>query len=516
MLRGFIVRSPKLEVNILKHRVSSIGIAARFPHRKVAAMAASQAADVYHMGNETLRISRKTMHGSIRNRLVEALRPALSAKGIAPGFVLLQGGGPFNVYNTDGELIFKQESFMHYLFGVCEEDCYGAVDIRMGASFLFMPRLPEAYAVWMGSLKSTDEYKAMYAVDHVHYTDEMASVLAKHGAKEGAKPGPLHVMNGVNTDSGRPATPAQFEGADAFELDNSTTLFDTITACRVKKTPEEAACLRYANQVGSGGHVAMMRAAKPGMMEYQLESVFLHHCYFHGGCRITGYTPISASGPNGAILHYGHASAPNNRQTREGDMMLMDMGCEYYRYGSDITTSWPVSGKFTPQQATIYNGVLKAYQSVKATMKPGVSWPDMQTLAYRTILDQLVSAGLLSGPVDDLLNKDIGALFMPHGLGHMLGLDTHDVGGYLPGTPPRSQRPGYKSMRTARILEPDMVITLEPGCYFNPSLLLPAFEDPVKSPHLVRQAIEPFMSFGGVRLEDNILITETGCEVSFP
>ncbi|PNH05967.1 Xaa-Pro dipeptidase [Tetrabaena socialis] len=142
-------------------------------------------------------------------------------------------------------------------------------------------------------------------------------------------------------------------------------------------------------------------------------------------------------------------------------------------------------------QRSVYGAVLSAQRAVLAAMKPGVAWPDMlelahrhilegldmQELAYRHILEGLAGAGLLAGgSLDDYMAADLGALFMPHGLGHFLGLDTHDVGGYPPGGPARPARPGFSRLRTARLLAAGMVITVEPGCYFNPALLLPALE----------------------------------------
>ena len=117
--------------------------------------------------------------------------------------------------------------------------------------------------------------------------------------------------------------------------------------------------MRYSSRISSEAHCEVMRkAAKPGAMEYQLESTFLHHCYFHGGCRLSSYTSICATGKNGAVLHYGHAGAPNDAEVRDGDMVLCDMGGEYYGYAADITCTFPANGKFTPVQAAVYNGVL--------------------------------------------------------------------------------------------------------------------------------------------------------------
>ena len=170
------------------------------------------------------------------------------------------------------------------------------------------------------------------------------------------------------------------------------------------------------------------------------------------------YTCIAASGHHGATLHYGHAGEPNAKLVEDGDMCLFDMGAEYHCYCSDITCSFPANGKFTDQQRDVYETCLEAVVAVESAMRPGVNWADMHRLANRTILAGLLKRGyLIGGTVEEMDAVNLGAVFMPHGLGHFLGLDTHDVGGYLKGYPERSIIPGLKSLRTARDLEVGMV-----------------------------------------------------------
>ncbi|KAK9848336.1 hypothetical protein WJX84_000611 [Apatococcus fuscideae] len=467
-------------------------------------MAGHMAPETFEMGPSTLRVSRKALHSSTRRKCVEAARSKLPKE--KQGIVLLQGGSACPVYSTDAEVIFRQESFFHYLFGVEEEDYFGAIDLRSSRTILFMPRLPEAYAVWMGHIHGPEHMKHRYAVDDVFYTEDMQAKLAE------LKPPTLHVLLGVNSDSGSETQAASFQGIDQFQVDKES-LFSILAECRVRKTPEELAVLKYANKIGSAAHVEVMRQCQPGMMEYGLESTFLHSCYLGGGCRHTPYTPICASGPSGHVLHYGHAGAPNSRQVQDGDFCLLDMGCEYYRYGSDITCSFPANGKFTADQRVIYEAVLSAHAAVLAEMRPGIAWPEMQLLAERHILGGLKNGGFLKGDVSEMVEARVGALFMPHGLGHLLGIDTHDIGGYLPHTPPRPTAPGLKSLRTARILEENMVITVEPGCYFNPALLEPAMaESEARSKFLINHKIQHCMDFGGVRIEDDVIVTANGCQ----
>jgi len=180
-------------------------------------------------------------------------------------------------------------------------------------------------------------------------------------------------------------------------------------------------------------------------------------------------------------------------------------------YGSDITTSFPASGRFTPRQLVVYNAVLDATRAVEDAMRPGVPWRDMQTLAYERVLAGLKAGGLLVGEVADMMQVNLGATFMPHGLGHFLGIDTHDVGGYPAGT----QRPaeaGYASLRTTRLLAAGNYITVEPGIYFIDVLLDAALADPARAKFLVADKVNAYRGFGGVRIEDDVLVTETGCE----
>ncbi|XP_042208348.1 xaa-Pro dipeptidase-like [Homarus americanus] len=323
--------------------------------------------------------------------------------------------------------------------------------------------------------------------------------------------GSVLTLRGVNTDSGKTTLEAAFEGISQFRIDNSV-LHDEIAECRVTKTKAELEVLRFAATVSAAAHRAVMRKIRPGMKEYQLEAIFQHHSYYHGGCRHQAYTNICGSGCNAAVLHYGHAGAPNARTVSDGEICLFDMGAEYYCYTSDITCSFPANGKFTEDQKAIYNAVLSASHAVMEAVKPGVSWVEMHRLSYRTMLAKLKEAGIVQGDLEDMMKVNLGAVFQPHGLGHLLGLDVHDVGGYLEDNPPRPQEAGFRSLRTARVLEENMVLTIEPGCYFIDHLLDQALANPAQAQFLVPEAIARFRGFGGIRIEDDIVVTADGME----
>jgi len=271
--------------------------------------------------------------------------------------------------------------------------------------------------------------------------------------------------------------------------------------------------MRYVAKISCEAHNVVMKAARPGMHEYELESLFRHHVYSRGGCRHTSYTCICGSGENSAILHYGHAGAPNAKKIKQGEIMMFDMGGEYHCYGADISRSFPVSGKFSDTQKEIYSTVLAAQQAVMDAMKPGVSWPTMHRLADRVICEKLKEHGYLKGDVDEMMKVFIGSLFMPHGLGHLLGIDTHDVGGYpADGSIVKSTEPGLKSLRTGKKLEENMVITVEPGVYFIEPVLEGALKNEQQSKFLVSEKIRSMYGFGGIRIEDDVLVLKDGME----
>jgi Xaa-Pro dipeptidase len=328
------------------------------------------------------------LHAENRARLVAALKADASDPPAPRSLILLAGGEAEMRHETDHENLFRQESFFQWTFGVRDPDCFGTVDVATGAATLFVPRLPPTYAIWMGKIKTADEWRDAYGVDSVRYVDELPAVFAA------ANPGCVLVLHGFNSDGKAYAKAATFKGLEAHRVDNGR-LWPVICELRTVKTEREIALLRYVSDVTSEAHIAVMQHTKPRHMEYQLESVFQHWCYYHGGCRHMSYTCICASGGNGSILHYGHAGEPNSKRVKAGDLCLFDMGTEYHCYGSDVTTTFPASGTFTPDQLIVYNAVLDATYAVEDAMKPGVVWTDMQTLAYRRILTHLRDGGLL-------------------------------------------------------------------------------------------------------------------------
>jgi len=454
----------------------------------------------FSLGDHTHKVP-MDMHRDARQKLLAGLKDVSADRN---AFVVVQGGNEQYRHDTDHEEVFRQESYFHYLFGVKEPGCFGVIDLNNKKSTLFVPHLDPSYGIWMGRLQPPAHFQQVYAVDECFYVNQLAEKLKESGCKE------VLVLYGQNTDSGSYHVPAHFDGIDHFKVDKDT-LLPILSECRVTKTPHELDLMRYVCRVSAEAHKEVMKTAKAGMLEYQLEALFCMHTYTHGGCRHQSYTCICGSGENSSILHYGHAGAPNSRQIKKGDIMMLDMGGEYHCYGADISRSWPIDGTFTESQTQIYETVLAAQEAVMSVMKAGVSWPDMHRLADRTICTHLKQHGFLKGDVDEMMKHFIGSLFMPHGLGHLLGIDTHDCGGYNKGCK-RVDEPGLRKLRLGRVLEENMVVTVEPGVYFIRTLLEGAFNNPDQVQFLNVEKLTQFLDFGGVRIEDDVIVLKDGIE----
>ncbi|VDK42756.1 unnamed protein product [Taenia asiatica] len=457
---------------------------------------------------ELHRINRSRLCQRLQNIWLTNEAPTETLNGV---YVLLQGGSLSFQGGSDVEYVFRQESYFHWAFGGQEPYWYGAIEVATQRSVLFVPQVSDNDATFMGEIPSLNEIKTRYGVDETYYTRDVLFWMLYCFIQLFNRSN-LIVQHGLNSDSGENTVEALFDGIERFNV-NNTVLHNEMSECRLIKTPQELEVMRHAVSVSSAAHRHLMRKVKPGMFQFQMESLFRHYCYVKGGCRHLSFPCIAATGRDGATIYYGYPTSPNDNRIHDGEMCLFDMGAEYYCYCSDITCSFPVNGKFTPDQRLIYEAVLAAVRAVIGQLRPGVSWVDMHKLAQRTLLERLKAGGLLQGDIEVMMSVHLGATFSPCGLGHLIGCDVHDVGGYNKGTPPRPTEPGLRKLRTARRLMPNMVLTVEPGCYFIKKLIDEAKASPDLRQFLVLEEIERFANFGGVRIEEDVLITEEGCEV---
>ncbi|MDZ7692238.1 MAG: aminopeptidase P family protein [Balneolaceae bacterium] len=404
--------------------------------------------------------------------------------------IYLKGAELHYRYDTDYEFPFRQESNFWYLSGVNEPDFHMIFDLETMAYHLFAPKRDTDYAVWHGRVKTMEQYQEEYEPDHLHWDAKLPNVLRE------LDPDRIYCLNEEQAEYIE-----EFERETPIDLD---TLEEALTHCRVFKTEWELDQIREAARINNIAHTEVLRALDPGKNEYELKAVFDYHHIQHGLMQ-DAYNGIFASGTNSAILHY----VENNRQIEDGDLFLIDAGYEYEGYASDFTRTYPANGSFTKNQAAIYQAVLDAQNEVIEQIRPEASMEDLHMNSARIMMQGLSDAGFVTGDIDDIMEHDIFALFFPHGLGHFLGLDTHDVGGYPKGVE-RIERPGLKYLRARRTLQPSMVLTIEPGLYFIPALLKKTLEDETKSQFLNESTLTEMFEFGGVRIEDNIIVTEDG------
>ncbi|CAG0904769.1 unnamed protein product, partial [Darwinula stevensoni] len=226
------------------------------------------------LGRHTLRIPME-LHALNRKRLCERLREKVPENAV----VLLMGGESCSRDSSDVFPVFRQESYFHWAFGVLEPDCYGAIEVSTGKATLFFPKLHESFAIWDGRIKPMEEFRTHYEVDGALQVHELPDFMTKLN--------PAVILTLVS---------------------------------RVIKTSQELRVLRYAARVSTNAHIEVMKRARPGMKEYQLEALFMYNCYYFGGCRHVAYTCICGTGSNAAILHYGGAHAPNDRSVNDGDI----------------------------------------------------------------------------------------------------------------------------------------------------------------------------------------------------
>jgi len=466
---------------------------------------------IFSRGADSLKID-LAMHKVNRETVIHSL----CAREHIGDAVLLAGGGEVNMYDSDTLWDFRQESNFQYLFGVKEPGCFGALHLATRTSILFIPRFPQEYAQWFGNIKPPSWFKSTYLVDKVFYVDEMAKVLGND-----FKIHSLMFYDYINQDSGvKLPIPDNFDGSNGFKFIPGSAFADIINEQRLIKTQAEVSILQYTNDVTCRSHIDTMKAlyrdtfGKVCGMEHFAETNFRFRSGLEGCARV-GYNCIACSGINNAILHYGHAGEPNNNEVASGSLRLIDMGAEYHCYTADVTVTFPANGVFSPDQRVVYEAVWLAVLAVEKSLRPGVDYRDMHRLSHRIMIEQLVKTSDLfkTTDIDTLVKHNICSYFSPHGLGHALGLLVHDVS-VEPGMVKDKSDPTIKGLRLQRVLAENMVLTVEPGLYFIKYLMDELAGDEEKSKLINFEAVERMKrNVGGVRIEDNVVITSTGCRV---
>ncbi|HEY9887430.1 MAG TPA: aminopeptidase P family protein, partial [Candidatus Obscuribacterales bacterium] len=384
----------------------------------------------------------------------------------------------------------------HFLYFAGLPLVNAAVHLAGGRLTLFMDETTPAAALWHGPTPSRADLAAQMGADAARpladladFAQECATVPVQDAATAAAQ----LTLRGI------------------IQPTRDRALAAAIVALRLTQDAGAIAAIRQAAQVSVQAHYQGMAATRPGLTEAAVRAAMEAVIIEQGmTCAYNSIVTV-----HGEVLHNHHYHHP----LQPGDLLLADVGAEAPSgWASDITRTWPVSGRFSPTQRAVYDVVLAAQTACIAAARPGVEYRDLHLLASRVLAAGLVDLGLLRGQPDDLVEHDVHALFFPHGVGHLLGLDVHDMedlgdlAGYAPGRT-RSDRFGLQFLRLDRPLQAGMVVTLEPGFYQVPGIL----QDPARRAQYEAwvnwERLEQFQDIRGIRIEDDILITATGCEV---
>ena len=410
---------------------------------------------------------------------VYARRRARLAARLGNGVAIVPTA-PECLRNRDAHYPYRYDSYFYYLTGFREPE---AVLVLVGGetprSMLFCREKNAEREIWDGFRYGPEAACDAFAFDEACSITEldarMPDLLADRPAVQvhlGSDPvWDGRVLGWVNAVRGRARSGVAAPG----DLRDVRVLLDEM---RLIKDGHEVTLMRRAGDISAAAHCLAMQAARPGVAEYAVEAV-LQHEFRRCGAQAPAYTPIVAGGVNACVLHY----VENNATLADGDLLLIDAGCELDGYASDITRTFPVNGRFSGPQRDVYELVLAAQAAAIAVVKPGAHWNAPHDAAVAVLAQGFIDLKLLGGTLDAVLEQETYKQFYMHRTGHWLGLDVHDAG-------------EYKTGGEWRELQPGMVLTVEPGCYIRPGPGVP----------------EAFAHIG-IRIEDDALVTDGGCEI---
>jgi len=439
---------------------------------------------------------------SRRSRLTQQLQ--------GRGIVLLMGNEESPINYAGNVYRFRQDSNFLYFIGLDQAHLAAVIDLDEGSTTLFGNDLSIEDVVWEGPQPTMKQLAALSGIEHTAPYTALEEALAK--AKSAGRA--IHFTPPYRAENKIRMGRWLGIATDDLKTAASEALIKAIVQQRAHKTEEEIAEMELALDITRDMHIAAMRQARPGIRESDLAGTVEGIAIARGGRPAYG-TILSV---NGQTLHNPY----HTNVLEKGRVVLGDFGAETGRhYAGDITRAFPVDSQFTPRQKDIYNIVLEAEVKAIEACRPGIRYADVHLLAARIIVDGMKSIGLMKGNTDDAVAEGAHALFFPHGLGHMIGLDVHDMEdlgeqyvGY--GDMQRSTQFGTKYLRLARALEPGFVFTVEPGIYFIPELF-DLWQSQGKFSEFVHyEKLDEYRQFGGIRIEDNVLITDTGYRVLGP
>ena len=399
-----------------------------------------------------------------------------------PGSIAILPAAPIHVRSRDTEYNYRQDSDFQYLTGFPEPEAVMALipGREHGEYVLFCREKDEEQELWDGYRAGQTGAVADYGADDAFPIADIDDILP--GLIEGRER--VYYALGANHEfdmqlTGWIQTIRSKTRLGAEPPKEFVALDHLLHDMRLYKSAAEVRVMQAAADISAEAHVRAMQACRPGMYEYQLEAE-LQYTFMRHGSRAPAYASIVAAGRNACILHY----TENTSQIRDGDLILIDAGCELDCYASDITRTFPASGRFSPEQRAIYDIVLEAQAAAFAVIGPGRDWNEAHDATVRVITEGLLELGLLRGDLDELIAAGAYRPFYMHRAGHWLGMDVHDVGEYRVGG-------------EWRVLEPGMVMTVEPGIYIA----------------VDNQDVPAKWRGIGIRIEDDVLVTREGHEI---
>jgi Xaa-Pro aminopeptidase len=410
---------------------------------------------------------------------IRADRRKRLADSMGSGVAILHAA-PERTRNRDANHPYRFDSYFHYLSGFPETDAI--LVIVAGASpktILFCLDKDQERETWDGFRYGPENARDVFGLDEAHsittvdeilpkLLENQAALYCELGGDPRSDSKVIGWLNQVRA-MGRSGVSAPDEIHDVRSI---------LDDMRVVKDASEIETMRRAARISAQAHVRAMQLTRPGMMEYEVEAEFLHE-FRRNGAQSPAYNSVVAGGANACVLHYVNNDAVLN----DGDLLLIDAGCELDGYASDITRTFPVNGKFSGPQRDVYELVLAAQAAAIEQVKPGHEWEDPHRAALEVLVQGMLDLGLCAGTPESVIESGDYKKFYMHRTGHWLGMDVHDVG-------------EYKRGGQWRKLEPGMMLTVEPGCYIRPDDSVP----------------EQFWNIG-IRIEDDALVTDNGCDI---
>ncbi|KAI6911912.1 putative Xaa-Pro aminopeptidase [Hortaea werneckii] len=498
-------------------------------------------------------------------RVADALSSSSSFSNSSAGVIIVTAAQSRPWPDSDMPAPFRQARDFYYLTGCNEPGCCVVYDIKQDRLTLWLPAIDQSRVVWTGRGSTVEEALDRYDIDEARYLTEESSPFARW----------LDPGEAVYIHDEHDVLPL-FVPHSLKHPVRQNRLKQAMDACRVIKDDHEIDLIRRANQISSEAHTAVFKSLHRFTNEAQVEATYMAHC-IASHAKEQAYAPIAGSGPNGAILHYG----ANTADFDGAETLVLDAGCEVSCYASDVTRTVPINPSHpgtwpSPESEQIYALVEKIQEACIAQLRPGKAFIEIAALARRMTLEGLLELGILKGDVKEIEKWNTVSGFFPHGLGHHVGLDVHDVSPVLhpPASPsartpptdyrgkdeleeyykleeedeceedeceedeswPRHAEPApapdpvhsllsslwfhrnpplsiLYPFEAASLLRPGMVVTIEPGIYFNRFLLEQKFlSEPGHSQFIDEDVLDRYWKVGGVRIEDDILITRDGYE----